>query len=194
MIAFEAEDAMMLPEPKGIAVKLICTDEYEITGAGLKRPYTVGGFYDDTLAGLYVAFCDCPKGKRDENCRHAIAALQHMVKASPAMWSELERINRETQKELNMSEAESSNVAATEEGYGCPHFFTREQTALLLGLSESEIEAFVSDSKLTRLYVSGRKQRKEVFPYNEVMAWIYTNTHHGRERRRLEQQSTPLVT
>ncbi len=60
-----------------------------------------------------------------------------------------------------------------------PSYFTRRETAEILGLTEKEVERLASDGKLTPVSVGGRNRQFEVFEFAEVEKEIIPNLRRG---------------
>jgi hypothetical protein len=167
MIILDIEDTLLLPEPNGITVTKLDPENYEVTCARTIRPFNVWAFIDesDPTVSLYVAFCDCRKGERDTFCRHAIGVLKHMATNGGATWSAIA---------ASPSPRPKPTPAPT------PHsYFTRRETAEILGLTKLEVEKLVSAGKLTPVSVGGRKGEFVVFDFGEVESQIIPNLRRG---------------
>jgi hypothetical protein len=165
MIILDIEDTLLLPEPNGITVTKLDPENYEVTCARIARPFDVWGFIDDgdPTASLYVAFCDCVKGRRDQICRHGIGVLKHMAANGGATWNA-----------INASPSPKPAPAPAR-----PSYFTRRETAEILGLTKKEVENLAKDGKLTPLSVGGRKGEFVVFEFAEVEKQIIPNLRRG---------------
>jgi hypothetical protein len=162
MIVLDIEDTLLLPDPKGVTVTKTGQDDYEVSCSRAVRPFNVWAFIDesDPTVSLYVAFCDCVKGRRDQICRHGIGVLKYMAANGGATWNALNASPSPTPKP----------TPATR-----PSYFTRRETAEILGLTKLEVDNLARDGKLTPLAVAGRKGEFVVFEFAEVEKQIFPN-------------------
>jgi hypothetical protein len=56
-----------------------------------------------------------------------------------------------------------------------PSYFTRRETAEILGLTKTQVEKLANDGKLTPVSVAGRNRQFEVFEFAEVEKQIIPN-------------------
>jgi hypothetical protein len=155
MIVLDIEDTLLIPDPKGITVTKTSQDDYEVSCSRAVRPFNVWAFIDesDPTVSLYVAFCDCVKGRRDQFCRHGIGVLKYMAANGGATWNA-----------LNASPSPKPAPAPITR----PSYFTRRETCEILGLTKTQVEKLAKDGKLTPIPVGGRKGQFVVFDFGEV--------------------------
>jgi hypothetical protein len=165
MIVLDIEDTLLIPDPKGITVTKTSQDDYEVSCSRAVRPFNVWGFVDqgDPSVKLYVAFCDCVKGRRDQLCRHGIGVLKHMAANGGATWNA-----------INASPSPKPAPAPAR-----PRYFTARQTCEILGLTKAEVDTLANAGKLTPIPVAGRKGEFVVYEFAEVASQIIPNLRRG---------------
>jgi hypothetical protein len=164
MIVLDIEDTLLLPDPNGITVTKLSAEDYEVSCARTIRPFNVWAFIDedgDPRVKLYVAFCDCRKGERDQLCRHGIGVLKHMAANGGATWNA-----------INASPSPSPKPTPAP---APPSFFTARQTCEILGLTKTQVEKLANAGKLTPIPVGGRKGQFVVYEFAEVESQIIPN-------------------
>jgi hypothetical protein len=160
MLILDKEDTLLLPDPNGITVTKLSAEDYEVSCARTIRPFNVWAFIDESdSVKLFVAFCDCVKGRRDHICRHGIGVLKHMAANGGATWSA-----------INASPSPKPTPAPAR-----PSYFTRHETCEILGLTKKEVATLASAGKLTPIPVAGRKGQFVVYEFAEVESQIIPN-------------------